>query len=186
MDLFLLLYKLIAKGMLPKSLNYTSWPIFGNPASCVMSVKLKYICSAHWKHPDQACLWMTAEKKNWTHPLQSLTWTSRCLTLLPYSFFFSLPQRSACRILVSQPGMKPMPPTEEAQSPNRWTTRELPLSTLNIKEAWLRTQGRWFSGTLAHHLSLLAFWIKSLFLVPIVCLSAYWPAVWWAVPAWTQ
>ena len=70
MDLFLLLYKFITKGMLPKSLNYTSWPIFGNPASRVMSVKLKYICSAYRKHPDQAHLWMTAERKNWAHPLQ--------------------------------------------------------------------------------------------------------------------
>ena len=35
----------------------------------------------------------------------------------------------------------------------------------SIKEAWILTRGRWFFGTLVHHLlRLLAFWIKSLFL----------------------
>ena len=32
----------------------------------------------------------------------------------------------ACGILVSRPGIKLMPPAVEAQSPNHWTTREVP------------------------------------------------------------
>ena len=31
-----------------------------------------------------------------------------------------------CRILVPQPGIKPMPPAMRAQSLNHWTTREVP------------------------------------------------------------
>ena len=34
--------------------------------------------------------------------------------------------RLACRILVPQPGIEPMPPAVEARSPNHWATREVP------------------------------------------------------------
>ena len=40
---------------------------------------------------------------------------------LPFQIFMCL---TACRILVSQPGIKPMPLAVEAQSSNHWTTRE--------------------------------------------------------------
>ena len=33
---------------------------------------------------------------------------------------------TACRILVPQPGIEPVPPAVEAQRPNHWTTREIP------------------------------------------------------------
>ena len=33
----------------------------------------------------------------------------------------------ACGILVPQPGIEPLYPGVEMQSPNHWTTRELPL-----------------------------------------------------------
>ena len=56
-------YKLIANGMLPISSNYMQWPISGNPTSQVMSIKLKYLCLAHKKHPDQAHMRMTAGRK---------------------------------------------------------------------------------------------------------------------------
>ena len=46
------------------------------------------------------------------------------------------------------------------------------------KEVWVLTWGRWFFGTLVHYLfSLLAFWIKSLFLAPKLRLSIYRPVV---------
>ena len=32
----------------------------------------------------------------------------------------------ACGILVPPPGIEPVPPRVEAQSPNHWTTREVP------------------------------------------------------------
>ena len=40
--------------------------------------------------------------------------------------FFCLHHR-ACRILVPQPRIQPMSPAVKGQSPNHWTTRELPL-----------------------------------------------------------
>ena len=42
-------------------------------------------------------------------------------------FIFWL-RREACGILVPQPGMEPVPPALGAQSPNLWTTREVPTS----------------------------------------------------------
>ena len=40
------------------------------------------------------------------------------------------PHRMACGILVPLPGIKPIPPAVEAQSPNHWTAREVPQRTL--------------------------------------------------------
>ena len=37
-----------------------------------------------------------------------------------------VPHCAAHRILVSQPGIKPMPHALEVQSPNHWTAREVP------------------------------------------------------------
>ena len=39
--------------------------------------------------------------------------------------FFFLAANAACRILVPQPGIKPVPPTMEVQSLNHWTAREV-------------------------------------------------------------
>ena len=49
-------------------------------------------------------------------------WCPQCIFL----FFFFLPHPVVCRILVPQPGIKPMPPAMRAQSLNHWTTREVP------------------------------------------------------------
>ena len=38
----------------------------------------------------------------------------------------SWPCHVACGILVTQPGIEPMPPEVEGQSLNRWTTMEVP------------------------------------------------------------
>ena len=40
-------------------------------------------------------------------------------------FFFFLPHPTACRLLVPSPGTKLKPPAVEAQSLNRWTTKEV-------------------------------------------------------------
>ena len=40
-------------------------------------------------------------------------------------FFFFLPHHTACRLLVPSPGTKLKPPAVEAQSLNRWTTKEV-------------------------------------------------------------
>ena len=56
-----------------------------------------------------------------------------CLQNLPHSkilgswFFFFFPSHTlAYRILVPQPGIKPMTHTVEARSPNHWTAGEFP------------------------------------------------------------
>ena len=54
--------------MLPLSLNYTQWPISGNPASQVMSVKLKYLCLAHRKHSVQEGRNEHIPSKVWLEP----------------------------------------------------------------------------------------------------------------------
>ena len=45
-------------------------------------------------------------------------------------FFFFWPCSMACRILVPQRRIKPMPPALEMQSLNHWTAREVPRSCL--------------------------------------------------------
>ena len=46
------------------------------------------------------------------------------------SWIFFLPWHTACRILVPWPGVEPSPLAVKVQSPNHWTTRELPWHLL--------------------------------------------------------
>ena len=56
-------------------------------------------------------------------------------------------------------------------------TNHTPLP-FGIREVWILTWVRWFFGTVVHHLlSLLAFQIKSLFLVSVSRLPIYWPVL---------
>ena len=48
-----------------------------------------------------------------------------CLLKILYYYYFGVVP-VACRILVSWPGIKPMSPAMEAQSPKHWVTRKLP------------------------------------------------------------
>ena len=48
------------------------------------------------------------------------------------SFFFFWPHHTACRILVPQPGIEPVPPALEMQSLNHWTTREVPVQFFGL------------------------------------------------------
>ena len=53
--------------------------------------------------------------------------------------------------------------TSPPESDQKQEMFDFTLFPFNIKEAWILIQGRWFFGTLVHHLlGLLAFWIKSL------------------------
>lgn len=47
-------------------------------------------------------------------------------------YFFVLFLAILCGILVLQPRVEPLPPAVEAQSPNRWTTREFPEIPLRV------------------------------------------------------
>ena len=74
-----------------------------------------------------------------------------------FFFFFFWPWCTACGILVTWPGIQPMPPAWEAQSPSYQTCREVPMSpflefgqtydhsTLAWKIPWLEEPGRWES-----------------------------------------
>lgn len=69
--------------MLHISLNYTQWPIFGNSASQLMSLKLKYLCLSYRKHLDLAHLGRTAgEKKESPESPQNEDLTPRPHSLL--------------------------------------------------------------------------------------------------------
>ena len=39
----------------------------------------------------------------------------------------------ACRILVPQPDIEPVPPAVDAQSPNHWTAKEFPVFSIFTK-----------------------------------------------------
>ena len=47
-----------------------------------------------------------------------------------YYLFSFWPHCTVCRILVPQPQIKPTPPAVEVSSPNHWTPREGPVSSL--------------------------------------------------------
>ena len=50
-----------------------------------------------------------------------------------FIYFFIYGRTAACGILVSRPGIEPVPPAVEAWSPNHWTTKEFPLLDIFIK-----------------------------------------------------
>ena len=55
------------------------------------------------------------------------------LTLIFAAFFFFFwLHYAACRIVGPPPGIELVPPTVEVQSPNPWTTRELPFAAFLI------------------------------------------------------
>ena len=53
--------------------------------------------------------------------------------VLYFYLFIFWPHGAACRILVPQPGIEPVPPAVEARSFNYWAAREVPqtLSLVN-------------------------------------------------------
>ena len=53
--------------------------------------------------------------------------------LFSFSFFFLAPPCAACSILVPQPGIEPVPPVVEVQSPNHWTARDF---SRNLSFLW--------------------------------------------------
>ena len=49
-----------------------------------------------------------------------------CFAFFSFLFLFFWLHHEACRILVPQPGIEPVPPEVEAQSLNPWTMGEVP------------------------------------------------------------
>ena len=45
-------------------------------------------------------------------------------------FFFFLPYRTACGILVPSPGIEPVPPVLKARNLNLWTAREVQVESV--------------------------------------------------------
>ena len=72
---FVFYYKSITKGVLPFTLNYTQWPISGNPASQAMSFKLKCLCLTHRR------AWSGPPVHNWRQEEITQVGNRKCLTL---------------------------------------------------------------------------------------------------------
>ena len=53
------------------------------------------------------------------------------MTSVCFLFIYFWLRGAACRILVPQSGIEPMPPAVETRSLNHWTTREIPGWPLN-------------------------------------------------------
>ena len=88
---------------------------------------------------------------SWRKPKHSNEDPAQPKIKLKKKFFFNYlsvwPCHMACRILVPWPDIEPMPPTLEVRSPNHWTMREFPQSSLycwyqcfscsNARTSWL-------------------------------------------------
>ena len=77
-----------------------------------------------WSHLFKKGMWMVWSLCPYISKDCFLLW-SYTKHSMAFFFFFCL-RPAACRILVPQPGIKPMPPAMEAQSLNHWTTRDVP------------------------------------------------------------
>ena len=94
----------------------------------------------------QACLYV------WVLPVAAFAsplWLSglgaEILTVWSFPPLFWL-HHATCGILVPQPGIKPMPPSLEAWSPNLWTTRELVCCLVLYRSLLPPTPGPVFSA----------------------------------------
>ena len=67
-------------------------------------------------------IWYGSPKKLSDIPAMAIYKINQSLDL------FCWPYLAACRILVPQPGMEPLPPTLGEQTLNHWTTREVPTN----------------------------------------------------------
>ena len=85
---------------------------------------IKTIAHVLWEHVYK-CLMYTV----FTETL----WEDSIIPLLFYLFFW--PHCTACKTLVPQPGVEPVPPPVEAQSLNHWSTRAVRLPFLDEEMA---------------------------------------------------
>ena len=60
--------------------------------------------------------------------------------------FFSQPCHTAYRILVTRPGIKPGPSAVKVRSPNHWTAREVPNSSVLVSDWMWEMRGKVESG----------------------------------------
>ena len=85
----------------------------------------------HWRAAPNFSSLLLAQRKQVLEPMAQGHKGQRCefrtCSLSRAFFFFFGTSLAACRILVLQPGIEPMPPTVKVQSLNHWITREVPL-----------------------------------------------------------
>ena len=90
------------------------------------------MCLINWQAAPNFSSLLLAQRKQILEPMVQDHEDRRCefricsLSREFFFFFFGL-SLTACKILVLQPGIEPMPPTVKAQSLNHWITREVPL-----------------------------------------------------------
>ena len=135
-------------------------------------------CLSYRTCPDQAHLRMAAGMKKLTHPLWSLPRIRKYLQ--QFIAFFTLPPwvwvNSGSWWWTGRPGVLRFMGSQRVG--HDWATELSWTEPLlcSIKEISIQTWARCFFGTLVHHLlCLLAFWIKSLFLVPTPNFLIDWP-----------
>ena len=66
-------------------------------------------------------------------PIHTHTWDHDTRFATYFSFLFFWPHCVVHGILVPRPGIEPMPPAVEAQSPNQWTALEVPATYFSIR-----------------------------------------------------
>ena len=110
--------------------NYLANHIFSPLAFCVESAKHRKVARII-KHTPKFTL--------------PLVWPVNFVPIFQFFFVFSFPlHHVACRILGPWPGIEPVHPAVEAQSPNHWTTREFPpIFQLLIRILLRQYQWKW-------------------------------------------
>ena len=69
--------------------------------------------------------------------------------LVGLGYLFIWPHPADCRILIPQPEIEPMPPAEEAQSPDHWPAREVPVYAVHLEVSRGDLPGQGYSSAMS-------------------------------------
>ena len=69
--------------------------------------------------------------------------------LVGLGYLFIWPHPTDCRILSPQPEIEPMPPAEEAQSPDHWPAREVPVYAVHLEVSRGDLPGQGYSSAMS-------------------------------------
>ena len=69
--------------------------------------------------------------------------------LVGLCYLFIWPHPADCRILIPQPEIEPMPPAEEAQSPDHWPAREVPVYAVHLEVSRGDLPGQGYSSAMS-------------------------------------
>ena len=69
--------------------------------------------------------------------------------LVGLGYLFIWPHPTVCRILIPQPEIEPVPPAEEAQSPDHWAAREVPVCAVYLEVSRGDLPGQGYSSEMS-------------------------------------